>query len=116
MKKIDEYIASQNDWKRGILEELRKLIVSSNPEIKEDWKWNCPVWVLHKPICSANAFKSHVKLNFFQGAALEDKHGLFNAGLDSKHSRGIDFKEHDTIQETKLLELLHQAIELDSKS
>jgi len=36
-----------------------------------------------------------VKLNFFKGASLEDPHGLFNAGLDAKATRAIDFSKGD---------------------
>jgi hypothetical protein len=35
-------------------------------------------------VCSIGAFKQAVKINFFQGAFLEDPQKLFNAGLDAK--------------------------------
>ena len=37
--------------------------------------------------------KDHVKLNFFNGASLKDPKHLFNAGLDAKATRAIDFTE-----------------------
>ena len=59
---------------------------------------------------SAAAFKDHLKLNFFKGASLADPQGLFNAGLEAKASRAIDFKKGDEIQEAALKELIHTAV------
>jgi len=61
-------------------------------------------------VCSANAFKNHVGMNFFQGASLEDPHGLFNSGLDAKKSRTIKFQEGDAINEPALKELIQEAV------
>jgi hypothetical protein len=51
-----------------------------------------------------------VKLNFFKGASLKDPKGLFNAGLDAKATRAIDFKEGDSIDESALKDLIHTAV------
>ena len=51
-----------------------------------------------------------VQMNFFQGAALEDPQKLFNAGLDAKKTRAIDFLEGDAADESALKELIHAAI------
>ena len=51
-----------------------------------------------------------VKLNFFQGAFLEDPHKLFNAGLDAKKTRSIDFREGDAVDESTLKELIRTAV------
>ena len=55
-------------------------------------------------------FKDHVKLNFFKGASLPDPHGLFNAGLEAKATRAIDFREGDKINEPALKELIRAAV------
>ncbi len=49
-------------------------------------------------------------MNFFQGTSLEDPHKLFNAGLDAKTMRSIDFHEGDTVDETALRELIRSAV------
>jgi hypothetical protein len=61
-------------------------------------------------VCSAGAFKDHVKINFFKGASLQDPKHLFNAGLDAKATRAIDFDEGDAIDESALKELVRSAI------
>jgi len=49
-------------------------------------------------------------MNFFQGASLPDPHKLFNAGLEAKKTRAIDFHESDKINEPALKGLIRAAV------
>ena len=60
---IDCLIAELGDWRGEKLAQLRKLILEASPEIREEWKWNTAVWTQNGLICSAAAFKEHLKLN-----------------------------------------------------
>jgi hypothetical protein len=106
---ITAYIAGLGDWRGQLLARLRELILAADPSMVEDWKWGVPVWADHGNVVSAAAFKDHVKLNFFKGAALADPHGLFNAGLDAKASRAIDFSQGDSLDEPALQDLIRRA-------
>jgi hypothetical protein len=108
---ITEHIAGQTDWRGKLLAHLRSLILNTDPEMVEEWKWGTPVWSHNGNVVSAGSFKDHVKLNFFKGASLEDPHGLFNAGMDAKATRAIDIKEGDTIDEPALKELIRAAVD-----
>jgi len=55
-------------------------------------------------------------VNFFKGASLEDPRGLFNAGLEAKATRAIDFHEGDKIDEPALKSLVRAAIALNQKT
>jgi hypothetical protein len=68
------------------------------------------VWTHNGLVCSAGAFKDHVKLNFFKGASLKDPKGLFNAGLDAKATRAIDFREGAKIDVSSLKVLIRSAV------
>ncbi len=107
---ISNQIAELADWRGKTLARLRELILGAAPGITEEWKWNAPVWSRNGPVCSAAAFKDHVKLNFFKGASLQDPKGLFNAGLDAKTSRAIDFSEGSKIDEPGLKDLVRAAV------
>src|SRR5262245_38033660 len=106
---ITTYIAELADWRGDALARLRKLILEADPEIAEEWKWDTPVWSHKGNVVAVGAFKDHVKLNVFTGAALNDPHGLFNAGLEVKTSRAIDFHEGDDINESALKDLVRAA-------
>jgi hypothetical protein len=106
---IDNYIKELTDWRGKLLARLRKLILAAAPELTEEWKWDTPVWSYKGNVVAGGAFKDHIKLNFFKGASLKDPKGLFNAGLDAKATRGIDFHESDELDELALKELVREA-------
>jgi hypothetical protein len=108
---IDKHIAELSDWRGDMLARLRKLVLEAAPDISEEWKWGSPVWAHKGNVVSAGVFKDHVKLNFFKGASLQDPNGLFNAGLEAKATRGIDFHEGDRLDETALKELIRAAVD-----
>jgi len=98
------------DWRGKLLIQLRRLIHEADPDITEEWKWDSAVWTHKGMVCSAGPFKDHVKLNFFKGASLNDPKGLFNAGLEAKATRAIDFSEGDSIDEPGVKELIRTAV------
>ena len=107
---ITNQIAELDDWRGKMLARLRKLILEAALDITEEWKWDTAVWSHNGLVCSAGVFKDHVKLNFFKGAFLKDPQGLFNAGLDAKATRAIDFSEDDDVDASALKELVHAAV------
>jgi hypothetical protein len=107
---IDQQIADLGDWRGEMLAQVRQLIHAAVPDITEEWKWGTAVYTQKGLLCAASAFTGHAKLNFFKGAALEDPKGLFNAGLDAKLMRSIDFQRGDSIPEAALQDLVRAAV------
>jgi len=106
---IDQKIASYGDWRGELFSRLRALVNAADPSLIEDWKWGTAVWVNKGTVCAVNGFKDHVKMNFFKGASLPDPNGLFNAGLDAKTMRSIDFFHGDPVNEAALSDLVRAA-------
>lgn len=115
-EQIDKRIEELADWRGELLARLRRIIREAAPELSEEWKWSSPTWTHRGNVVSAGVFKDHVKLNFFRGAELEDAHGLFNAGLEAKATRGIDLNEGDEIDEAALQSLIRSAVALNESS
>jgi hypothetical protein len=109
-KLIDQQIADLSDWRGKTLAKLRKTIHDADPEITEEWKWDTAVFTHNGLVLALGAFKGNVKMNFFQGASLSDPHKLFDAGLEAKKTRAIDFHEGDKINEPALKELIRAAV------
>ena len=107
---ITNQIAALGDWRGQLLARLRELILAAEPGITEEWKWGTGVWTNTGLVCAAGAFKDHVKLNFFKGASLTDPKGLFNAGLEAKATRAIDFHEGAKIDAPALKALIRAAV------
>ena len=100
-KLIDKQVADLTDWRGKMLAKLRKIIHDADPELTEDWKWGTAVWSYKGLVLAVGAFKETVKMNFFQGASLPDPNKLFNAGLEAKKTRAIDFHDGDKINEPR---------------
>jgi hypothetical protein len=111
---ITNQIEELADWRGKLLAQLRQLILDAAPDLTEEWKWGTAVWVHTGNILAAGAFKDHVKINFFEGAALDDPSKLFNAGFEAKATRAIDFHEGDGINAAALKELVRDAVALNA--
>jgi len=111
-EKITEHIQSFTDWRGSVYQELRDLVNKSAPELTEVWKRNTAFWMKEKDVCAIGVFKNHVKLNFLKGASLDDPDRLFNAGLEAKTSRGIDFRSPEEIDTEAVAKLIKRATSL----
>ena len=111
---ITRYIAGLGDWRGVTLATLREIILAATPGLTETTKWGAPVWESDGLICVAGAFKGHVKLTFSRGASLPDPKRLFNASLEGKRWRAIDFREGDAIDAAGLKALVKAAAALNA--
>lgn len=109
-QRIADYISELADWRGEMLIRLRRLIHEAAPDITEEWKWDTAVWAQKGNAVTIGVFKDHIKLNFFKGASLGDPNDLFNAGLEAKATRAIDFHEGDEIDESGLKDLIRAAV------
>jgi hypothetical protein len=113
-QKITEYIQKNPDWKGNLIHQIRELILKTEPNIEEEWKWNNPVWSINGMVCSIGTFKKHISLTFFKGADLEKETNLFNSPSVSKNTRSIIWKENDELTPEPLKVLLQKAVGLNS--
>lgn len=111
---IDQRIADLGDWRGATLATVRRIVLSADPTVVEEWKWRgVPTWYCDGMICTGETYKVAVKMTFAKGAKLDDPAKLFNASLDGNVRRAIDFHEGDTIDEPALRALIQAAIRLN---
>jgi hypothetical protein len=86
----------------------------------EDVKWKkpsrpegVPVWSSGGIVCIGEMLKSAVRLTFPKGAQLKDPKQLFNARLDSKTVRAIDFRQGERVPEAALRALVLAGVRLN---
>jgi hypothetical protein len=114
---IDARIHELGDWRGEMLSRLRALIKQADPKVVEEWKWmGSPVWSHDGIIAVGNAHKDKVKLTFAHGASLRDPDKIFNASLEGKVWRAIDFFQGDKINERALKNLVRAAVALNTSS
>ena len=116
---IDEKIKELGDWRGQTLARVREIIHQADPEIVEEWKWakatspGTPVFSHGGIVCTAETYKSVVKLTFARGAALKDPSNLFNSSLEGNVRRAIDIHQDDKIDELSLKNLIRAAVALN---
>ncbi|HTO26684.1 MAG TPA: DUF1801 domain-containing protein [Gaiellaceae bacterium] len=118
--KIDRKIAELDDWRGEMLARVRKVVLTADPDVVEEWKWakasspGTPVWSHDGIICTGETYKSVVKMTFAKGASLKDPSKLFNSSLDGNVRRAIDFHEGDKVDEKALAALIREAVALNT--
>jgi len=119
-QQIDDIIKTYGGWKGDILSRLRAVIKQADPAVVEEVKWKMPtrpeglpVWSHDGILCIAETFKNDIKLVFFKGAQMKDPKKLFNARLNSRTDRAIEFREGSTVNEAALKQLVLEAVELN---
>lgn len=120
-QQIDAIIAMTSDWRGATLSRLRAVIRAADSAVVEEVKWKkpsrpegVPVWSHDGNVCVADLLKHAVRLTFPKGAQLEDPQALFNARLDSKGVRAIDFHEGALVDEAALRALFREAVTLNT--
>lgn len=107
---ISNGIAEMEPFAREICLRLRKLILSSDPDLIEDWKWG-PNYYLNGMVCGFWGFKKHVSLVFFQGSLLKDKKKILLQNPGNVHNRHIKYTNVSQVDEEAILEYLFEAID-----
>ena len=109
--KIGARIAELGDWRGEMLARVRALILATDPEIVEEWKWRgTPVWSRQGMVCTGETYRDVVKMTFAEGASLPDPKRLFNASLDGNTRRAIDLREGEWLDERALQALVRAAV------
>jgi|SRR5579859_3552271 len=114
----DARINELGDWRAQTLARVRAIIHHADPEIVEDWKWakatspGIPVFSHGGIVCTAETYKSAVRMTFAKGAALQDPSRLFNSSLEGNVRRAIDIHEGEKINEAALKDLIRAAVAL----
>ena len=116
---LDARISELKDWRGETLARVRAIIHKADPEIVEEWKWvkatspGVPVFSRGGIVCTAETYKSAVKMTFAKGAQLKDPSGLFNSSLEGNVRRAIDIHEGDKLKEAALKDLIRAAVALN---
>jgi hypothetical protein len=111
MNSVDEYIKRQGPSQAEIAQKLRTLILSNFPQLKEEYKWNMPVYTLNgKDVTYLKTTKEGVNLGLNAGAHISDPKSLMEG--TGKEMRHIKVSSPEVIDESYFVALLNQAVKL----
>ena len=107
---VDAYIAQLPEWQQSICEQLRELILATDPDIEETIKRTVqPYFVLKGNVCALLATKDHVNL-FLYDPTISDPDGIVNQGHGNATGRSIQIYEHDDISRDAVIGILAEIV------
>ena len=111
---VDEFVKAKVLPKyQPIVEELRKFIHETAPELKEVMSYGIPNYRGRRGVAVISPAKTHITLAFSRGAKFEDKYSLLEGvGNVSKNVRFRDVKD---INKEVLRYYLEQALKFDAE-
>jgi hypothetical protein len=105
-KEVEEYIEKQKSPQKEICKKLRKIILKTFPDIKEEMKLGVP-WYEGKYYIVA--LKTHVNLGFsLEGLSKEEIKLFEGGGKTMKHIKISSLQEMDENKIVKLLKLVEK--------
>jgi hypothetical protein len=108
---LNMLVAKLDDWRGTMINQVATIVSKTNTNLIMEWKWGVPMWTYNnKLILATSAFKSHVKINFFAGAYLEDPDEFFTSGLDSKEHRSINIAQDTELPTKQLIAMIDRAV------
>lgn len=121
-EQIDDIITQHGGWKGQTLTQIRAAVHAADPDAVEEIKWRMKtrpeglaVWSHSGIVCFAEVWKDNVKLIFSKGAHLKDAGKLFNARLESKDLRAVEFREGNEVAPAELQALIGEAVNFNLK-
>jgi hypothetical protein len=100
--KVDDYINKQKSPQKDICQYLRRLILSTFPDVKEEMKWGVPAYA------DGNfyivALKDHVNLGFSIKGLTTEALALFDGG--GKTMKHIEINKLSNIDNERIIKLL----------
>jgi hypothetical protein len=108
---IDQRIRDLGGWRGETLARMRALILETDPEMTEEWKWmGTPVWSHQGIVCTGETYTKVVKLTFARGASIPDPSRLFNSSLEGNTRRAIDIHEGEKVDAGAFKALVKAAV------
>ncbi len=120
-EQIDDIIKKHDGWKGKIVSDIRSVIRTTDPEVVEEVKWKMrsrpeglAVWAHDGIVCFAEIWKDNVKLLFPKGAHIPGSEGKFNARLESKDIRAIEYREGGVVDAELLSDVYLAVVKINS--
>lgn len=111
-KTVDEYIKNLPSHQAEIVSALRQLVLKTEPETKESFKWAQPVYERGGPFCYIKAFKDAVNFGFWRGVDLKDPNRrLEGTGEKMRH---VKIKQLSDVDEKAFAAFVKQAVQLNA--
>lgn len=111
--RIDAYIEKSAEFARPILVHIRELVHKACPDVEEKIKWGMPHFDFKGPLANMAAFKQHCAFGFWKQQLMD--HPAMDTEQNAMSSFGKITSLKDLPKDKVIIELIHQAMELNEK-
>jgi hypothetical protein len=109
--RVQAYIDALPAWQQAVCQEVRRLVLSADPEVEETIKRTVqPYFVLQGNICALLSTKDHVNVFLYDGGIVPDPDGIITAGHDNQTARTVAIYEGETLNAPALKRMFDQII------
>jgi hypothetical protein len=115
IEEVNQFIFDLPKDIQNITVALRKTILSSSPELKEEFKWSMPNYSYNGLVCYLQTAKKHVNLGFHKGNVLQEKDVNQLLQGTGKTLRYIKIKKMEEVQSKAFTSLIQEAVKLNEK-
>ena len=105
---VDEFVNRLPVEVKALAERLRKIILTSSEQIREQIKHKIPFYYYKGQLCYLNPFDDRVVLGFSRGADMPDVHGMLKG--NQKTVRHAVFYPDAELDEEKVRNLIYEAL------
>lgn len=107
--RVDLYISSLPTWQKLLCHRMRRMILDSDPMIRETIKrWVQPHYVLRTTLCAFIADVDHVRVLIYDPTVPDPEH-ILNFGHAYKSARAVRIFEVEEVNWPALAAMLHIA-------
>ncbi len=111
--RMDAYIEKSAEFAQPILTHIRKLVHKACPDVEETMKWSMPHFDFKGPLANMAAFKQHCAFGFWKQQLMD--HPAMDTEQNAMSSFGKITSLKDLPKDKVIIELIHQAMELNEK-
>ncbi|MBD0378580.1 DUF1801 domain-containing protein [Paenibacillus sedimenti] len=115
IEEVNQFILDLPKDIQNITVTLRKIILNSSPELKEEFKWSMPNYSYNGLVCYLQTAKKHVNIGFHKGDELQDKDVNKLLQGTGKTLRHIRIKKMEEVQPEAFTSLIQEAVRLNEK-
>ena len=106
-KKVEEYIEKQKRVQKEIIKKIRKIILKTIPDCKEEMAWGVPVYAGGK--FYIGAIKDKVHVGFAVSGLKKEELNLFEGtGKTMRHIKIFSLKDIDEKKLVKMIKLVEK--------
>ncbi|MFT4416219.1 DUF1801 domain-containing protein [Fredinandcohnia humi] len=113
IEEVNQFILELPEKIQNITLALRKIILTSSPELKEEFKWSMPNYSYNGLVCYIQTAKNHVNLGFHRGNILQDKDVNQLLQGTGKALRYVRIKNMEEVQPEAFTSLIQEAMRLN---